>query len=189
MKHSKPRIKINKKILDQSEGILMLIITIMLVIDVLIGILARFVHFENVFATELGKYLFIWLCLIGISAAAKDNQHIRISFIVEKLPINPKVTWILSQAIFLAFSILMFYVGVRLTWMHFSMSKSAVGFNFPMYVFTAAIPLGFLLTSLRLIKDIIENINRSKSGGWNMNQTTVDKLSVGEHYTIKTESK
>lgn len=189
MKYSKFKLQINKKILDQSEGILMLIITIMLVIDVLIGILARFVHFQHVFATELGKYLFIWLCLVGISAAAKDNQHIRISFIVEKLPINPKVTWILSQLIFLVFSILMFYVGLRLTWMHFSMSKSAVGFNFPMYVFTTALPLGFLLTSLRLIKDIVENINGSKSGGWNINQMPVDELSTGERSTIKTNNK
>ena len=189
MKYSKLKIQINKKIFDQSEGILMLIITIMLVIDVLIGILARFIHFQSVFATELGKYLFIWLCLIGISAAAKDNQHIRISFIVERLPINPKVTWILSQSIFLAFSILMFYVGLKLTWMHFSMSKSAVGFNFPMYVFTAAIPLGFLMTSLRLIKDIIGNINGSRSGGWNMNQSPVDELNTEEHFTLDTESK
>ncbi len=40
---------------DEIEGYLMLIVTIMLVIDVFLGILARFVHFEHVFATELGK--------------------------------------------------------------------------------------------------------------------------------------
>jgi TRAP-type C4-dicarboxylate transport system permease small subunit len=153
----------------------------MLVVDVLIGILARFVHFQNVFATELGKYLFIWLCLIGISAAAKDNQHIRISFFVVRLPINPKITWILSQFIFLVFSILMFYVGLRLTWMHFSMGKSAVGFNFPMYVFTAALPLGFLLTSLRLFKDIFDHITGSKAGGWDINLKSVDKSSKEAH--------
>lgn len=73
--------------------------------------------------------------------------------------------------------------------MHFTMSKSAVGFNFPMYVFTAALPLGFLLTSLRLIKNIIDNINGSKSGGWNVNQTPLDELSTGERSTIKTNNK
>jgi len=176
MNYQKTKIRINKWSFDDIEGYLMLLITIMLVIDVFLGILARFVHFEHVFATELGKYLFIWLCMLGISAAAKDNQHIRIRFIVEKLPINPKITWIFSQVIFLIFSILFLYISLRLTWMHFSMKKSAVGFNFPMYVFTIAMPIGFFLTSLRLIRDIIIHSRDSGINGWDINQITANEL-------------
>ena len=154
----------------------MLIITILLVIDVFLGILGRYVHFEHVFATELGKYLFSWLCMLGISAAAKDSQHIRISFIVEKLPINPKITWIFSQVVFLIFSILFLYVSLRLTWMHFTMQKSTVGFNFPMYVFTIAMPVGFSLTSFRLIKDIISHMKESGINRWDINKTTASEL-------------
>jgi len=152
--------------LDKVEGYLMVLITTMLVIDVLLGIAARFIHFEIVFATELGKYLFIWLCLIGISAAAKDNQHIRISYIAERLPLAPQITWRLSQIIFLIFSLLMFYVSIRLTWMQFFMKKSAIGFNFPMYIFTAALPIGFLLTCIRLIGDIMRRDHPSEEGKW-----------------------
>ena len=162
--------------LEYIEGYLMILITTMLVIDVFLGILARFVHFQHVFATELGKYLFIWLCMIGISSAAKDNQHIRISFIVEKLPINPKITWIISQLIFLLFTILFFYFSLRLTWMHFTMKKSAVGFNFPMYVFTMAMPVGFFFTALRLIKDIVNHSGESGINRWYTNQNPSNKL-------------
>ena len=176
MKYQKIRIWFGKCSLEDLEGYLMVLITSMLVIDVFLGILARFVHFEHVFATELGKYLFIWLCMLGISAAAKDNQHIRISFIVEKLPINPKITWIFSQVIFLIFSILFLYVSLRLTWMHFTMEKSTVGFNFPMYVFTIAMPVGFFLTSFRLIKDIISHTKESGINRWDINKTTASEL-------------
>ena len=176
MKDSKSKTGINTWSLEKIEGYLMVLITILLVIDVFLGILARFIHFQNVFATELGKYLFIWLCLIGISAAAKDNQHIRISFIVEKLPVNPKITWILSQVIFLIFSILLLYVSIRLTWMHITMKKSTVGFNFPMFVFTAALPIGFFLTSLRLIQDIYKSARGSRTNMWGIGQKTVDEL-------------
>lgn len=155
---------------DDVEGYLMTTVTILLVIDVILGILARFIHFEIVFATELGKYLFIWLCLIGISAAAKDNQHIRISFIVEKLPINPKYSWLLSQIIFLACSILFMYVGIRLTLMHFVMKKSVIGFDFPMFVFSAALPAGFFLTSIRLIENIWFYWKKQSINPWVMNQ-------------------
>jgi TRAP-type C4-dicarboxylate transport system permease small subunit len=176
MKDHKLKTKFFKWSLDKIEGYLMLLITTMLVIDVLLGILARFIHFEIVFATELGKYLFIWLCLLGISAAAKDNQHIRISFIVERLPVSQKTTWILSQVIFLIFSLLFFYVGLRLTWMHFIMTKSTVGFNFPMFVFTAALPVGFFLTSWRLIQDIINQVRGSGKNRWGMDQAPAKGL-------------
>jgi len=176
MKHQKIRIWLSKCSFDDVEGYLMVLITIMLVIDIFLGILARFVHFEHVFATELGKYLFIWLCMLGISAAAKDNQHIRIGYIVEKLPINPKITWLFSQVIFLIFSILFLYVSIRLTWMHIAMKKSTVGFNFPMYVFTIAMPVGFFLTSLRLIKDIISHAQESGVNRWDINQTPANEL-------------
>jgi TRAP-type C4-dicarboxylate transport system permease small subunit len=73
MEQKKLKSRLYKWSLEDIEGYLMILITTMLVIDVFLGILARFVHFQHVFATELGKYLFIWLCMIGISSAAKDN--------------------------------------------------------------------------------------------------------------------
>ena len=60
--------------------------------------------------------------------------------------------------------------------MHFTMKKSAVGFNFPMYVFTIAMPIGFFLTSLRLIKDIIRHARESGINRWNINQIPANEL-------------
>ncbi|MBR9997608.1 MAG: TRAP transporter small permease [Cyclobacteriaceae bacterium] len=152
---------------ENTEGFLMVMLTAMLVIDVLLGILARYVHFEAVFATEMGKYLFIWLCAVGISAAARDNQHVRIHFIVKRLPVDPRITWIITQVIFLIFSVFFLIWGSRLTWMHFSMNKLAMGFNFPMFIFTSALPVGFGLTSIRLARDIWYNLRGSgKSANW-----------------------
>ncbi|NQU88529.1 MAG: TRAP transporter small permease subunit [Mariniphaga sp.] len=153
-------------IYNNTEGFLLGVFTVLLVADVLAGILARYVRFEVVFATELGKYLFIWLCAIGISLAAKDNQHVRINFIADKLPINRKITWILSQALFLLFSVFFFYWGLQLTIMHFNLDKSVMGFNFPMYVFTTALPVGFGLTSIRLVHNIINSIKKDNKTPW-----------------------
>lgn len=139
---------------DHTEGFLMLLFTFLLVVDVLLGILARYIHFNVVFATELGKYIFIWLCAIGISAAARDNQHVRIYYLAKKIPVNPRFTWIITQVLFLIFTSFFFFWSLRLTWMHFTMDKEAMGFRFPMFIFTAALPVGFALTSIRLIQNI-----------------------------------
>jgi len=151
---------------EHTEGMLLFALASMLVTDVFLGILTRFVQFNIVFATELGKYIFIWLCAIGISAAAKDNQHVRINYIAQKLPVNRKIMWVLSQSLFLAFSVTFLVMGIKLTLMHIYLGKSAMGFNFPMYVFTAALPVGFGLTSLRLIINIIQTIKGTNQAPW-----------------------
>jgi C4-dicarboxylate transporter DctQ subunit len=153
--------KVAHSLYQHTEGFLMAMFTLMLVTDVLLGILARYVHFEVVFATELGKYLFIWLCAIGISAAAKDHQHVRLNFFAEKLPVSRRASWVISQGLFLLFTLFFFYWGLRLTLMHLEMNKSVMGFHFPMFIFTAALPVGFALTSFRLVVDIIHCLRKT----------------------------
>jgi TRAP-type C4-dicarboxylate transport system permease small subunit len=145
-------------IYNNVEGILLVVLSLLLVVDVLLGILARYVHFETIFATELGKYLFIWLSAVGISAAVKDRQHVRLTLFVEKLPVPRKITWVISQLLFLAFSLFFVYWGAGLVIFHIAIEKSAMGFNFPVYVFTAALPVGFALTALRLSVNIVNTI-------------------------------
>jgi TRAP-type C4-dicarboxylate transport system permease small subunit len=149
------------------EVVLIIIFTFLLVFDVLLGILARYVHFDVVFSTELGKYLFIWLCAVGISAAAKDHKHIRLTYFVERIPVASKITWILSQILFLACVIFFFYWSLQLTIMQFKMEKSAMGFQFPMFWFTSALPIGFGLTGIRIIEDIIHKVkNKNQINPW-----------------------
>ena len=151
------------------EGLLLCAFTFLLVMDVFFGILARYVHFDVVFADELGKYFFVWLCAVGISAAAKDNQHVRLNFLVERFPVSRKVTWILSQLFFLLFTLFLFYWSIELTLMHITMDKSVMGFRFPMFVFTAALPLGFFLSSVRIIHDIYSTWKNRDHKPWELN--------------------
>ena len=46
------------------------------------------------------------------------------------------------------------------------MKKSTVGFDFPMYVFTLAMPVGFFLTSIRLLKDILRHAREDGINRW-----------------------
>jgi len=158
---------------DRAENFLLWIFTILLVADVLLGILARYVEFDVVFADELGKYFFIWLCTIGVSAAAKDDQHVRLTFLASMLPLSRKVVRLTSQFLFLMFSLFYLYWSLQLTWMHFLMDKSVMGFRFPMYLFTAALPFGFGLTALRLLQDIIRIISNRSAPGSEPNEFAV----------------
>ncbi|MEQ9716475.1 MAG: TRAP transporter small permease [Candidatus Asgardarchaeum sp.] len=131
---------------------------ILLVVDVFSGIMARFINFNIVFSEELGKYLFIWLSMLGISVAAKDKLHIRIDYFTSKIPVNQNLLYVFSLVFFLIFSVFFAYLGSKLTIYHLIIGKSTCGFRFPMFIFTAALPIGFGLTSLNIIIQIKEEI-------------------------------
>ena len=151
---------------EYTEGVLLAVLVTMLVADVLLGILARYIDVELVFAAEMGKYLFIWLCAVGISAAVKDSRHVRLTLFVTRLPVSPRMLWITSQSLFLVTALFFLFWGLRLTISHIAMGKSAMGFRFPMFVFTAAIPVGFGLTAVRLIEDIVNTLRNPGAHAW-----------------------
>jgi len=152
--------------LHHIEGFLLCILTLLLVVDVLLGILSRYIHFETVFATELGQYLFIWLGLVGVSAATRDRQHVRFNLISSRFGKFRRFSWMFSQFMFLFFALFFAYWGVRLMISHYELDKSTVGFDAPMYIFTAAIPVSFALTSIRLIIDIKDTFVSRKQHPW-----------------------
>lgn len=164
---------------DAAEGVLLTVLVIMLVGDVLLGILARYVDIEVVFATELGKYLFIWLCAVGIAAAAKDRRHVRLTLLASKLPFSPKVLWTVCQSLFLLMALFFFFQGLRLIVSHIAMGKSAMGFRFPMFVFTAALPVGFGLTAIRLIEDIAAVLGGSRKHAWDDTESSGGLAGIG----------
>ena len=150
--------------IERAEQILLWAFTSLLLVDVLLGILARYVDLPIVFADELGKYLFVWLCMIGVSAATRDDQHVRLTFLASRMPLSSRVLRATSQALFLCFTLFFLYWTLQLSLMHFRMEKSVMGFRFPMFWFTLSLPFGFALTSVRLMQDILDIFQREIHG-------------------------
>lgn len=146
------------------ERYLLIIISILLVTDVILGIVARYVQFEVVFAEEIGKYLFIWLCTIGIAAAAKEKRHIRVTWFLEKLLLSSNFFWLFSQVCFLVLALFFTYWGVQLAYFHVVMNKSVMGFRFPMVFFSVSIPVGFGLTSVRILQNLYRILIKQENG-------------------------
>ena len=43
-----------------------------------------------IYTEELARYAYIWVTFIGLSLCTKTKEHIRIDFLIEKLPIKMK---------------------------------------------------------------------------------------------------
>ncbi len=60
---------------------------VLLVLDVWLGVLARYVlPFQATFTEELARYLMIWMALIAVSSGISHREHIGVLVIFERFP-------------------------------------------------------------------------------------------------------
>ncbi len=149
------------KFLDEYAESTILIITLLLM-SVFIGlqVFMRYVMQASLsWSEEISRYLFIFLINIGISYGVKQDRHVAISLFInifsEKVK---KYLLIVSDLLFLIFSIVIVVHGMQVVDMinRFGQKSPAVGI--PMWVVYIGTPLGFSLVSLRLVQRIIIRI-------------------------------
>ncbi len=60
---------------------------VLLVFDVWLGVLARYVlPFQLTFTEELARYLMIWMALLAVSSGICHREHIGVLFLFERFP-------------------------------------------------------------------------------------------------------
>ncbi len=98
------------------------ILLVLLVLDVWLGVLARYViPFQLTFTEELARYLMIWMALIAVSSGISHREHIGVLVVFERFPVKLQ-RWLLVAfdiAAFVFFAIICFY-GIGLVERGFS---------------------------------------------------------------------
>lgn len=112
---------------------------------------------------EIARYMFIWLVYVGISYGVKTSKHVKIDAAVNLFPKKiRKYIFILSDVIFLAFSMLIIVNAIKISSLIFELGQSSPSTGISMGYVYLAVPLGFLLVSIRLIQSIIIKLKEIK---------------------------
>jgi TRAP-type C4-dicarboxylate transport system permease small subunit len=91
-----------------------------------------------VWTEELCRYLFIWICFLGWTIALKRGSHIRISFVIERMPWRlRKIILILLQFLILFFLLQLIRLGIAMVQRSFSVPTITLFFSWA-YVYLAA---------------------------------------------------
>jgi len=90
-------------------------ITVMLFI-IFLQVIFRYVfHNSLTFSEELARYLFVWTVFMGSAVVARDNGHIIVGALVQKLKgKKAKYTKITAYVCTMIFIMILFYQGVRM---------------------------------------------------------------------------
>lgn len=127
-----------------------------LVVGLFLQIVLRYVFAESIdIIDEASRYLFVWLMFLTISVGFRENSHMGVSFLLDRLPPRGQRTLrILISVLLVVFFVAMAVAGWRMT--VFTMRQLSSTMLIPMgYVYLAA-PVGAGLCLLAVAELLLE---------------------------------
>lgn len=149
---------------NQVEEAISVLIFALLVLDVFIGVIWRYVLNNSlVWTDELSRLLFVWITWLGLSVGEAHKEHIKISMFTDRLPFRvAHVVNILANLITIAIAaIVAYYVIVVSNTMAGSMY---VTLKVPYAIGYWSIPVGCALYIIRLLFDCSKSLKYAIKG-------------------------
>lgn len=125
------------------------------VIILLAQVVFRYVFGNPLIGSEdAAKLATIWMVFLGAGLAVRDRLHIKIDYFVDKLPPQwQRVIDVGTDVVELIFIGIVLYQCIDLFDMQHGMKS--VGLNIDVTFFSAALPAGFLLMAIFMIRQIL----------------------------------
>lgn len=152
------------KLFTNAEEAVSVIIFMLLVVDIFIGVIWRYV-FNNSLAwsDELSRLLFVWLTWLGLSVGEAHNEHIRITMLVDRLPFRA------AHVVNALGNILVIVVCIAISWYTYvvasTMSETRyVALKIPLAIGYWSIIVGCVFYVFRLIGRTIKSFKLAIAG-------------------------
>ena len=118
---------------------------------VFLQVVMRYVFSYTPFwSEEAFRILLVWCVMAGAAVSVRDNQHIRVDFIVETLPPGARrVIYSLIDVATLVFFVAVVVAGYDAV--TFNHSMRTVALQWPMSYLIVAVPLGFAAAAVFLL--------------------------------------
>ena len=159
-----------KKILQQidqnGERYLLLPLYAMIVSTVFMEVVRRsLLSYSSIWAEEIARYAFIYIAWIGASSAIKERAHIRIDVILHLLSQRMKsIVFIFGDILTLILAVLAIWMSMESVLNSIHFGSVTHGLRISQAWFLAAVPLGFLMMTFRLLQSIRRDWSDLKAG-------------------------
>ncbi len=128
----------------------------------LLGVFFRYVMLHPFqWTEELARYLFIWLAFGGINIALKRDEHIKIPFLSQHVPM--KMAKIMDYTVDIAIGFFLLYLLKFGYFMAVNTTMTGSTFHIPMFWIFVSVPIAALLALIQLVLKIIIKITREFS--------------------------
>jgi TRAP-type C4-dicarboxylate transport system permease small subunit len=104
------------------------------------------------FTEEFSVFLLVFMTFVGASAAFATNEHIRITFFVERMP--PVLRWLAEMVTLIAttlmFALILWY-GAEVTFDEWKWGETSPGLGYPVWIYTIWLPVLALAILCRVL--------------------------------------
>jgi TRAP-type C4-dicarboxylate transport system permease small subunit len=139
------------------------VVLLALLATVVLGVVSRLLNDPLIWSDELARYLMVWLALLGWTMASRRRSHIRITFILDRLPNwGRRMIEILIQAAVAVFGLVLVRDGLTLVGRNLDIES--VSLPVPSAVIYVPIVLAGAATLLQAIEQILEQALPSTQG-------------------------
>lgn len=146
--------KVLKWLDEHFEEYILIALSIFTVVIIFSQVVMRYVFNSSLsWSEEIARYGFIWLIYIGVSYGVKKRKHLRVDAITmlfeEK---GTAVIKMIANILFLIFALVIAYYGLDIVT---KITRESAALQIPMEYVYASLAFGMILTSIRLIQNII----------------------------------
>lgn len=127
------------------------ILTLLLILDVWIGVLDRYVfQWQLVWVEELARYIMIWAILMAVPCCTAGREHMGLEFVVRRFPqhvriLIHRVLGLLTCAFFFYIAYLGYFFAMK------GANQLSTVFSLPMSYAYAAVPVTFFLSGFQAL--------------------------------------
>jgi C4-dicarboxylate transporter DctQ subunit len=146
---------------NELEKWVLIVLTVVMVIVIFGQVFTRYVLGNALYwSEELGKFIFVWISWLGVSAGMKEKEHIQVLMVHSSLARKGhkktvKVLEIIVSVIWFFTSIVVLYHGYNIVVMQFQGGVYGASTLIPMWIPYLCIPLSALVVCIRLIVQAI----------------------------------
>ena len=149
----------------------LIIMMALMIIIIFAQVVTRYVFHNSLFwSEEIGKFIFVWISWIGVSAGMVNHEHIQITIVLDLLKKKgfihaQKFMELIGNLAWMFTSLVILIYGMELitTQMHSAVVAAATGI--PMWIVYLCLPISSVLVCARLIGVISINVHDMIKGG------------------------
>jgi len=144
---------------DKTEEVILVISLAVTVILIFAQILMRWLFNNSItWSEELARYIFIWQIWLGTSIGFKDDKHIRITIVRDKLKEKGQAVYdIIARFILLVFCVFIIVFGMKMVEQLVNTNYLSAALRMPMYWVYMALPFSSLIVCLRIIAKMVND--------------------------------
>lgn len=127
---------------------------------IFLQVITRSLNFSLSWTEELARFCLIWLVYIGVSFAAAKKKHIQIDAFANYLSKREQQYLALfSEGVFYLFACIILFLSTQMVMDLYLLGQTSPALGLPMWIVYLAAPVGFALTSLRLLQHLCITYN------------------------------